>query len=83
VPDDGAVLLGDPMQDARIGQVLRSCVARESAPRAAAAGEVEGRVLPVELGEERLVARAEPANVARDQPVRRRLTCGACWPSAA
>jgi len=83
VPDDGAVLLGDPVQDARIGQVLRSCVARESAPRAAAAGEVEGRILAVELGEERLVARAEPANVGRDQPVRRRLTCGACWPRAA
>jgi hypothetical protein len=83
VPDDGAVLLVDPVQDARIGQVRRGRVVRESAARAAASRQVEGRVLPVELGEERLVARAEPANVGRDQPVRRRLTCGACWPRAA
>jgi hypothetical protein len=83
VPDDRAVLLGDPVQDTRIGQVRRGRVWSERASRTATSRQVEGRVLPVELGEERLVARAEPANVGRDQPVRRRLTCGACWPRAA
>ena len=83
VPEDGAVLLGDPVQDTRIGQVRRGRVWSERASRTATSRQVEGRVLPVELGEERLVARAEPANVGRDQPVRRRLTCGACWPRAA
>lgn len=77
VPDDRAVLLGDPMQHGRIGQVRGRRVGCGRTPRAAAAGKVEGGVVAVELGEERLVAAAEQADAELAQPVRRRRTCGA------